>query len=178
MPSSAAVTTAIQPLDLLREDRSLLSTEQWSYISNIINAYDTESPIPTIRHLLDKQMSYPMKIRLKTASHHLVSILNSMYRSVLPFLKKLPQFSSLSCHDRIALMERNVQRSGGYSGIIIARHVDLNSSSVFKVGFPLIYGSSIADEAVRIDQTTDSDGTLVKLLLPILVCQQSLSLLV
>lgn len=177
IPSSTAVTTTVQPLDLLREDRSLLSTEQWSYVSNIVNAYDVESPIPTIRHLLEEQMSYPMKIRLKTASNHLLGILGSMYRSILPFLERLPHFTSLSSHDRITLMERNVQRTGGYSGILISRHVDLNNSSVFKVGFPLIYGASIADEAIRIDQKTDSDGTLVKLLLPILFFSTSSDLI-
>ena len=166
---TATVAAAIQPLDLLRDDRSSLTMEQWSFVSNVINAYNTQAPIPQVRRVLEEQSSYPMKIRLKTASNQLMGILGLMYQSVLPLLETLPQFTSLSSHDRVTLMERNVQRAGNCCGILISRDVDLYNNSIFRVGFPLIYGSRIMDDAVRIHQSIDSDGTLLKLLLPVLI---------
>jgi hypothetical protein len=163
------LSVVIHPLDLLQNDRSLLTCEQWSYLSNVTNSYNTKSPVLHIRHLLEVQSTYPMKIRLKMAANNMLNIIGSMYETVLPFVENLSHFGSLSANDRSILIERNIKNVGGYSGIVMCRDADVYSSPTFKMGFPSIYGPMITDDAVGIFQRTDNDGSLIKLLLPILI---------
>ena len=168
--SCSSSTSALLPTrDLLRNDRSLLSNEQWSHLSNMINTYNTLAPTTQLRRLLAEQASYPIKIRLKSASESLIKFMSCMYGSIQPYLGKLPDFSRLTPSDQFTLMERNIRNAGGYSGIVIFRDLDLYHNPVFTVGFPAIYGTSLMTRALEIYEKTDFEDTLIKLLLPILI---------
>lgn len=165
-------------LDLLQNDRSLLKTEQWTCLSNVIHLFDNKFPVPHIRNLLEAQSSYPLKMRLKTAPANMLTLLNAMYQGVYPFVMQIPHFGTLSLSDRSALIERNMRSVGGYSGIVLSRDADVHSSPVFKIGFPSIYGAQLTDEAIRIYKNTDHDGTLIKLFMPIMIFSTGSDLLV
>jgi hypothetical protein len=173
-----SLPVVIHSLDLLRNDRSLLTIEQWSYLSNIINLYNTKSPVSHIRHLLEVQSSHPMKIRLKMASTNLLAVVGSMYQAILPFIENLSHFGNLSLNDRTVLIERSLKNAGGFSGILITRDADFHHSLTFKIGFPSIYGSTIMDRAVKIYEKTDNDGTLIKLLIPVLIFSSNSDLII
>ncbi|CAF3494171.1 unnamed protein product [Rotaria sp. Silwood1] len=172
------VTNVIHPIDLLQNDRSLLTSQQWSYLSNIVNLFDSKFPISNIRQLLEIQSTYPMKMRLKMAETNMLRIINTMYQGVLPFIINISHFGNLSLNDQSALIERNLRNIGGYSGIVISRDADIHSSPIFKIGFPLIYGSKVMEDAMKIYEKTDSDGTLVKLLMPTLIFSTACDLLI
>ncbi|CAF0772471.1 unnamed protein product [Rotaria sordida] len=170
--------SCIYPIDLLKNDRSLLTTEQWSYLSNLINLFNIKFPVSDIHHLLEDQSKYPMKMRLKMATTNMLLIISTMYQGVLPFIKNLSHFQTLSLNDQSALIKRNTRNIGGYSGIVISRDVDIHSSPIFKTGFPLIYGSKIMDNAIKIYKNADNDGTLIKLLMPVLVFSTACDIIV
>jgi hypothetical protein len=152
----------IHSLDLLQNDRSLLTSEQWSYISNVTNAYNTKSPVPHIRRLIETQSIYPMKIRVKMAVDHLLDIITSMYLALSPFIDSLSHFATLSLNDRSVLIDGNLKNTCGFSGIGIFRDSDVYYSVAFKVGFPSIYGPAFMNEGLRIYERTDNDTTLIK----------------
>lgn len=169
IPCSSSTPALLPTRDLLRNDRSLLTTEQWSYISNMINVYNTLEPTIEMRRLLTEQASFPMKVRLKSASTSLIKFMTCMYESIQPYLGKVPDFTNLPPSDQFTLMERNIRNAGGYSGIVIFRDLDLYHNPVFTVGFPSIYGAEMMRRALEIYEKTDFEDTLIKLLLPILI---------
>jgi len=159
----------IHPLDLLQNDRSLLTNEQWSYLSNVINLYNTKSPILHVRNLLKQELIYPIKIHYKMSVNNMFIIMSSMYEAILPFIERFPHFTNLSLNDRSALIERNIKNAGGYSGIVLSRDSEFCSSSIFKIGFSSVYGSTIMNNALKINNRADNDSTLIKLLIPALI---------
>jgi len=168
----------ISPNNLLCNDRSSLTTEQWCRISNVINIYNIKSPVSHIRYLLSTQSKHPMKIRLKMAKTNILEIIVSMYQSILPFVETLPEFQTMQIYDRCELIERNLSCVGGFNGIIVFRDAEVTFSTAFKNGFPSIYGSTIVDDSVTIAHRTDNDVTLIKLLIPIILFSTSFNVIV
>jgi hypothetical protein len=158
---------------LLSYNQSLLTDDQWCRISNVINIYNTKSPVSHIRYLLQNQSKQPVKMRLKMAKTNILDIIMSMYQAVLPFIEILPEFQTMQLHDRCELIERNLSYVGGFNGIIVFRDAGVTFSTAFKNGFPSIYGSTIVDDSITIAHRTDNDVTLIKLLIPILIFSTS-----
>jgi hypothetical protein len=149
--NSSTTTSLIATNQFLINDRSLLNDDQWCRISNIINVYNTKSPVSHIRYLLQNQSKQPIKMRLKMAKNNILDI--------------------------IILIERNLSYVGGFNGIIVFRDAGVTFSTAFKNGFPSIYGSTIVDDSITIAHRTDNDVTLIKLLIPILVFSTSFNVI-
>ena len=161
-------TSTIHSLDLLCNDRSLLTVDQWSILSNITNAYDNRSATENTRHMLSSQLNFHPKMRLKTANAKAMDILRSMYVSTESFIKIIPEFSSMTTDNRTALMARNVQNLGGFNCIFMMRETNILKDVVYSSCFSSVYGPWIFNGTVKITEDIDMDGTLVKLLLVIL----------
>lgn len=153
--------------------QSLLTDHQWCRITNVINIYDSKSPVAHIRCLLVDQSKQPMKMRLKTAKTSILDIIISIYQAVLPFLEALPEYASMQVNDRCELMERNLSCVGGFNSILVFRQGEVALSTAFKNGFPSVYGSTIVDDSIVIAHRTDTDITLMKLFIPILLFSSS-----
>jgi hypothetical protein len=164
--------------NLFSNDRSILNDDQWCRISNIINVYNTKSPVSHIRCLLSNQSKHPMKMRLKMAKTNILEIIISIYQAILPFVEELPEFQTMQLYDRCELIERNLSCVGGFSAIITFRDADVTLSTAFKNGFPSIYGSTIVDDSITIAHRTDNDVTLIKLLIPIILFSTSFNVIV
>ncbi len=70
----------------------------------------------------------------------------------------------LSVNDRSALIERNLKIAGRYRGIAICRETEFCSNLTFKIGFSVVYGSALMDDAINTNNRVDTDSTLIKLL--------------
>ena len=161
---------AIVPtLDLLRNDRSLLTVEQWSLLSNVSKAYDDKSCIFSIQNAIALHSVYPSKIRLKMAKYDFEHIYSLWHISVGPFMDKLMEFKSLLLSDQVALIERNIRSVGGVCSIIIIRETDLYSNPYLHNGVVAAYGSVLTKRAMKIIDQTDIDVLLLKLCLPLMV---------
>jgi hypothetical protein len=168
-----SLSNIISPIQLLSNDRSLLTDEQWCKVSNVVNMYNTKSPVSHIRYLLSIQSKNPMKIRLKKSKTNILEIISSMYQSILPFIETIPEFQTMQTYDRYQLIERNLAYVGAFNGIIVFRDAEVTLSTAFKNGFPSIYGSTIVDDSITIAHRTDNDVTLIKLLIPIILFSTS-----
>ncbi|CAF2059324.1 unnamed protein product [Rotaria magnacalcarata] len=152
-------TTVISPLDLLNNDRSLLTEEQKSRVTNVIHTYDTKSPVSHIRNLLSTQLKHPVKMRLKMAKTNILEIIISMYQGILPFFETLPEFQTMHRCDQNELIERNLEYVGGFNAILVFRDAEVPRR--------------VVDDAVNVALRTDTDVTLIKLLIPILLFSTS-----
>ena len=99
-------------------------TSKWSIIINyrmLCILYDAKTPLAQVRDLLKDETLYPMKIRCKMAVNNTLSLMNTMYGAILPFIEQIAHFIHLSSRDRSRLIERNIKSAGRYSGIVICR---------------------------------------------------------
>ncbi|CAF3958844.1 unnamed protein product [Adineta steineri] len=159
----------IPTLNLLRNDRSLLTVEQWSLLSNVVNVYDAKSPVANVRNILSIQSSFPPKIRLKIAATNMMDIIGSQFVAVYSFVEVIPEFAAMPPSGQATLMERNILNTGGYSGVVIFREAEVCSSEVFQNGFLSKYGSQLTNEVTKVIGRTPMDLTLLKLLIPIVM---------
>ncbi|CAF4690291.1 unnamed protein product [Rotaria sp. Silwood1] len=158
----------IHPLDLLNHDRSLLTFDQWSLLSNINYAYNYKSPIPNITYIISSQSVYPPKIRLKLANASVMDMIGSMYSASESFVKIIPEFSSMTNHDQTALMTRNILNLGGFNCEFMMRETNMIKDVAYSNCLLSTYGSWLFNGTVQITQNMDFDGTLLKLLLAVL----------
>ncbi|CAF1518152.1 unnamed protein product [Adineta ricciae] len=149
---------------LLVNDRSSLSTDEWSTLSNVINIFDSRSPIPVIRNVVDAISNYPVKIRIKSAAANIKQVMELMYGAVVPLVDNILDFRQMSSHDQSALLERNVPNTSILIGTLIFRDAGVYSSPLFNIDFPSLYGPIVAERATKTKQLIDTDGTLLKLI--------------
>ncbi|CAF1107387.1 unnamed protein product [Rotaria sordida] len=163
-----SLPVVIPTRNLLNNDRSLLTTNQWGLLSNVIHAYDDKSPVSTIRSTMTLQAAYPVKMRFKMAMDCFKHMTGSMYLSAGPFIKTMPEFVNMSIDDQGVLVERNIRSMSGVSGILVMREADVCTNPYYHNASVAIYGHQRIHQAMRIIAQTDNDGTLIKLMIPIL----------
>jgi hypothetical protein len=158
----------IPTLDLLINDRSLLSTDQWSLLSYVTHAYDDKSPTLAIRNTIARQLTYPSKMRIKMAINYFKDIASLLYLSAGPFIKTMPEFLNMSIDDQGILVERNITSMSGFGAILVMRESEICKNPYYYNASVANYGHPFTDQVMRILDRTDSDGTLIKLMVPIL----------
>jgi len=165
---TASLPVVISTLDLLNNDRSLLTSDQWSLLSNVTHAYDDNSPVSTIRNNMTRQLAYPSKMQLKMATDYFKHIASSLYLSTGPFIKTMPEFMHMSTDDQCILVGRNIRSMSGFSGILVLREADLCKNPYYHNACIATYGHDRTYQAMKIVNHADTDGTLIKLMIPIL----------
>ncbi|CAF2509458.1 unnamed protein product [Rotaria sp. Silwood2] len=158
----------IHPIDLLNNDRSLLTFDQWSLLSNINNAYNSRSPISNINNIISSQSIYPPKIRLKMANANFMDIIASMYAASEIFIKIIPDFSSMTNYYQNVLITRNILNLGGFNCQFMMRETNILKDAAYSNCLSSTYGTWIFNGTVRIADDIDPDGTLFKLLFVVL----------
>lgn len=166
--NSVSLPAVIPTLDLLHNDRSLLTTNQWSLLSNVINAVNDQSPTSMIIDTMARQSAYPSKLRLKIAIDDLKQITGALYLSAGTLMKTMPEFMNMSINDQSALVERNIRCVGGFSGILVLRDADVCTNPYYHNASISTYGSELTHQVTRIVSHADIDGTLIKLMLSVL----------
>ncbi|CAF0874262.1 unnamed protein product [Adineta steineri] len=165
---TVALSTVIPTLDLLINDRSLLSFDQWCLLSNVTHSYDDQSPILAIQNKMASQLNYPAKIRMKMATDYFKYIASSLYLSAGPFFKTMPEVVHMSTSDQGILIERNIRSMSGFGAILVLRETDLCQNPYYHNASMAVYGHELTHQAMKIVQHADTDGTLIKLMVPIL----------
>jgi len=161
-------------LDLLRADRSSLSTNQWNLISNITHIYDIffEENKQKISHLYIFDEQRPIKMRLKISNYQQLAA--TYFTFIVPFLERIPDYQLLELSDRLTLIHHNMvtltaiqsHHMASITGFI--SHFDKDYGPIIN----MIYGSELICGKERLREMMDTifyaDSFLVKLLLVIL----------
>jgi hypothetical protein len=155
--------------NLLCNDRSLITIDQWSLLSNVINTFDATTPTYTIRNIVVNNASLPLKMRVRMVVANVLEIVGLVYRVMGPYFEAIPDFSNLSLNDRTVLFDRNFQNANPFASTVTFRDTGVYSSDVFNMGFPFVFGSTITSQAIKTVEKTDNDGTLLELIAPVLM---------
>ncbi|CAF3003732.1 unnamed protein product [Rotaria sp. Silwood2] len=159
---------AIRPLDLLNNDRSSLSIEQWCLLSNVINSFNAKSQISNVRQTITTHVASPPKVRMKTALNSLQNIFNFILQPILPFIQGIPHFSTMPLNDCKILLERNMEILIVSKANFTYRQTDLYSDSAYRMAAEGCCGTPMMDERFKLVAQFETDETLFNLFFTVL----------
>ena len=151
------------PLNLLRNDRSILTTDEWNLLSNIIHVYDATNIISRTRYLLDQQSSLPLKLRSKPAA--IMDAITNFYSTFDLVMKRTPYFQSLSTNTYETLIRNNFHTFGSLNCIFTLHEINALDYPAFPIGFQTIYGENAYEDLRRYITRLDSNGTFIGIML-------------
>ncbi|CAF1188504.1 unnamed protein product [Rotaria sp. Silwood1] len=89
----------IRTLNLIEQNRSLLSSDQWTHLSNLIHFYDEHIVLPAANDFLKELDSLHPKLRFKINSNRIVEIMTIICQVIETFMQSNHDFASLSLHN-------------------------------------------------------------------------------
>ncbi|CAF3365469.1 unnamed protein product [Rotaria sp. Silwood1] len=151
------------PLSLLRNERSTLTTNEWTLLSNFLHAFDEQNPSARIQKYLNELSSLPPKLRLKSSDTY--NMVGQFFTGVQSLIGHSPDLYSLSFDARRALAKHNLSTVGAFNGIFLCRELDLFNNPVFFNACCLYYGAEFIMNCSRHSARCDPNGSLIKMLL-------------
>ena len=150
-------------MNLFYNDRSLLTTSQWTLLSNVFHAYERFNPISTYNCILETLSSSPYKTRFDTTG--ISKTTSCAFTSLQSFISSTPDFQVLSLNEQQSLLKRNLHGMGPFA-TSIAFH-DTNFFQNFKCysGFLEFYGSETTIQEEHLINQLDLDSALLRFIL-------------
>ncbi|UJR09480.1 hypothetical protein I4U23_013718 [Adineta vaga] len=162
------------PINLLQNDRSTLTNDEWNLLSNIIHAYDKAGIIPRIKYLLEQNSSLPPKLRSKPSAS--IDVLKFFLSALQPFVECSPYFKKLSTISQQILIQHNSDTAGTLNCLFIIRETSALDNMTFLISCDAVYGYDILKYSIRFVSRLESNGTLIKILLLILAFSTNCSI--
>ncbi|CAF4625090.1 unnamed protein product, partial [Rotaria sp. Silwood2] len=151
----------IPTLNLLQSDQSLLTTNQWTLLSNLCNCYNESNMILWSQRLIDKydilQSNYVSFTAL--IEEHLESI----YETAGAYLRFNDDLRHLSSDDRSIMLRSAADNVSCMSGAFIMQYCNLYGLDTYLKAMNVKYGQRTVDLTTRTRKFIDPDVVLVKL---------------
>jgi len=164
----------MRPLNLLENDRSKLTREEWNLLSNIIHAYDATEIMSHTKQSFDNQSSLPPKIRWKMSTvFYLIKQIHSTFQI---FIERTPQYQYLSARSCRAIVQRNSDLFSSINSIFILREINAVELAVFQETFGLIYSQDAMQNLTGLLSRLNFDGTYIKIMLMIFAFSNTFSI--
>ncbi|CAF3404297.1 unnamed protein product [Rotaria sp. Silwood1] len=163
------------PLGLLQNDRSILTTNEWTLLSNFLHTFDERNISKQIQCSVNELSSLPPKLRSKTSE--LTNLVRELYGSVGSLIERSPDFSSLLVHDRQVLTKNNLYITAMVNVFFLSRELNLiHNMTVFNASNQMC-GSEFVMECCRIITRYDPNGSLIKIFIFILAFSSNCSII-
>jgi len=153
-------------LNLLQNDHSTLSRQDWDLLSNILHAHDAIDIFSTTKQLLESHSMLPLKVRSKPTVA--LSLHQQFFASLLPFLQRTKFFHELSPDACEELIQNNIKIFGMFHGDFIIRGVNGMDYPAFRASLRALYAGDVEQICQAFTLRLDFDSALIKLLLMIL----------
>lgn len=140
----------------------------------MINTYDEHNPSKAIRTELHQLALLPPKLRLKRSE--IYNIVGQFFTTIQSLIKLSPDFHRLSLEARRTLTKHNLDSVGALNGIFLCRELNLYRDEIFFDSCNLYYGPNHMMNCVRTSDKCDSNGSLIKILLFIMICSSNCSI--
>jgi len=150
-------------LNILSDDRSLLTTSEWTLFSNVLHAYDTYSLIAKLDRILKKLSSSSCQISFDTAD--VLETIGSFYTSMQLFVGSTPDFQVLSLNEQRSLFKRNLHGISSFCSHISFRDTNFFENSNCYDGFRRFYSSEVMKLVKNLLNQLDLDSMLLKLMI-------------
>ncbi len=162
---SQGKTQQLPTLNLLEKDQSLLSTDQWTQISNLIHSYDEHSSLAIIKNYMNEFDRLPPKLRFKINIEKIYEIVTIVYQATETFIRSNQDFASLSSDDRSIVLHGAVDNLSCLGGGFLLRESGLITYLPFLQGLEQAYGTIPYNLTLTVISLLDQDINLVKLTL-------------
>jgi len=162
-------------LDLLDfNDRSTLTTDQWTLLSNVINCYDGQNLVGRVRLILDGKSSLPVKLRSKAIDT--LNLISEPIKCLLPLVRMSTHFHHLSVDAQHLLESNNLFFTGAVSGYLIAREVSAFQNPTYMTACSALYGEDYMLKCAKDSLRLEPNGNLLKLILFVLIFSSNCSI--
>ncbi|CAF2382477.1 unnamed protein product [Rotaria sp. Silwood2] len=162
------------PLGLLQNDRSTLTTNEWTLLSNFLHAFDEQKSYTRIRTSLNDLCSLPPKLRLKPSE--IVNLLRELYGSVGPLMERSSDFHSLSVNTRQVLVKHNLYITCVMNGLFLCRELNVFDNMAVFNSYNQLSGPEYMIECRRNIAQFDSNGTIIKIFIFIIAFSSNYSI--
>ena len=151
-----------------------MSSEQWTLISSIVHAYDTQHMSTLIQTHLKEQSALPMKLRSKPLPA--MQYIADTAHSLVLFIQRSPHFQTLSLDTRRRLIRNNIYLTNCVNRLLINREMDLLNNSDLMLSFHSLYGSDLFKRCASLLQRTELNGILFKVILFVMIFSSNCSI--
>jgi hypothetical protein len=164
------------PLGLLQNDRSILTTDEWTLLSNFLHVYDEHNLSRQIQNSLHRLSLLPPKLRLK--SSHTYNMISISFTGIQSLIERSPDLSSLSIDARRALTKHNLISIGSVNGIFLSRELDLYNNPLFLNACNEYYGVEFLKNCAQHSARCDPNGSLMKIMLFVITFSSNCSIVI
>jgi hypothetical protein len=140
----------------------------------VIHAYDEENPVAQMKYVFERRASLPVKLRFK--QEDTLKITSAFIQCVQPIIERLSHYQSLPIDIRQILIRKNLVRIGIIHGFFVVNEINAIRDPVYLATCNELYGSAYMTEVFSIINRIESNKTLVKLLISILIFSSNLSI--
>lgn len=148
---------------LLQNDRSTLTPDQWTHLTNIVNCYDEYSYQSFARSFVDEQNRLPMKIRFRSTS--ILDLILKVATGGQCLFERNVDFLRLTPFDRSTLVRKTVKTVNGVHTAFIGFVGNFLEIPACRTTLDMIYGPVASEACFRTGSRLDSDMVFVKLIL-------------
>jgi len=154
-------------VSLFNHDHSILTTNEWNLLTNIINTYDEQNLFVQAKDFFQNQFSLPPKIRSK--SSNTLNHIGSLFFNTHTFIDRCPLFYSLPSHFRKQLIKRNLSTIGSFNGFYLAKEMNIFENEIYSKYIDNIYGNGYSNSVICASKRLQDNGILIKIMLMILI---------
>lgn len=149
----------LQSKDLLRTDRSLLTTNQWTLLSNIVHAHGAYNSLSKLENIMNR-LSIVEQDKFDP-----FKIWHSAYESTREFIRSTPDFQVLCINEQQNLLQRNLNTLSSFSATLFLRDTRLLDYEPYFRKLSAIYGIEVVEQVKYSIKYLDSDETISKLMI-------------
>lgn len=128
-------------MNLLNNDRSNLTRDEWNLLSNITHAYDRANIMSQIKSSLDEQSALVPKLRSKISNS--IYLFKNILSTVKGFMERSSFFYDLSTDIRQTLMYNNAELACTINTTFIIRELNALENMTFPTVCASLYGDEI-----------------------------------
>lgn len=151
-------------MNICQNNRLTLTSDQWTFISNIIHLCDETKFIHQINYLLAQSSSIPIKLRVKQS--FICQYIQYAFESIDILMRRSSDFQSLAIDSRRTIIQRNtIDICLVYSLLLRAEtniFEDLNLTMY-------LYGSEIWKQIICLFTRVEHDSTVIKIMVFVLM---------
>lgn len=144
-----------------------LTAQHWRLLSNLVNSYDENSNAVLAQQYLLKQHTLPLKIRYKAESYFELWV--NLATGTRCLFMKNQDFLGLSKSDQSSLLSRTINHTSSFASTVALKTAKLIDEPGFFHLIIDIFGSGPAQDGYRASELMDSDATILKLILAIIM---------
>ncbi|CAF0990061.1 unnamed protein product [Adineta steineri] len=156
----------LQTLDLLKYDRSSLTSLQWTLLSNVTHAYDKFDPSSIITNTMKYLRNLPAELLFDAS--HTYNLFTTYYTTAQSFVASAPDYKILTINEQHSLLKRNLNGLFIFCAEIVCRDLRMLENPVWSNTLTYTLGSDMIKRKKILNSRLEQDTTLIKLMLIII----------